>query len=466
MPASDIDLALAAGDGEVASRLLNLPEGQWFDRKSGRITARDLASSLVAFANAEGGVIAIGLHDGHLDPPSETRINDLRQAALDHTRPAVRAKCTEREAGDGSRLLIIEVSPGERVHETSRGECFVRVGDEDRKLTFHQRQELEYDRGPQPYDGTGIGQTMEALDASQVEAYREALGSVDGASALRARNLLTGSGEVNVAGYLLFSEWPQATFPSAHVRVLKYLEDERGAGSTQTLAGDGDIRCEGSLPQQIEEAADAIQRLLPSRRALGASGRFESTPMLPREAWLEGLVNAVVHRSYSIAGDHVRVEIFPSRIEITSPGRFPGIVDPTAPLRIGRHARNPRIARVCSDLGITQELGEGIRRIFAEMRLRGFTDPVYTQTPSSVKLTLSAIDALPDAVRQRVGAAALHLLSIMRLAGRPLGTGELVELSGKTRPTVLRYLDRLRAEELIVWEGRSERDPRATWRLT
>ena len=49
---------------EVAERLLTEPEGQWFDRKSARNEARTLAETLVAMANAEGGMIAIGLSGG------------------------------------------------------------------------------------------------------------------------------------------------------------------------------------------------------------------------------------------------------------------------------------------------------------------------------------------------------------------------------------------------------------------
>ncbi|WP_341856945.1 ATP-binding protein [Brachybacterium sp. GPGPB12] len=65
--------------------------------------------------------------------------------------------------------------------------------------------------------------------------------------------------------------------------------------------------------------------------------------------------------------------------------------DPTKPLDIARYARNPRIARVWSDLGITQERGEGIRRMFEEMRLVGLTDPHYHQTSGRVRLTLTAL---------------------------------------------------------------------------
>lgn len=464
MHASAVDQILSGGV-DVVTLLAALPEGQWFERKSGRIRPKDLAEDLIAFANAEGGTIVVGIHDGRSDPPMPTRSNDLRQAAHDLTIPTVRVQAEEITVGEDATLLLLRVAPGEQVHETRSGECFLRVGDETKRLSFGQRQELEYDRGSAPYDGTPVAAKVDDLDPRQVEAYRAAIGSPDAKRMLQARNLLTPTGELTVAGYLLFAEHPQNLFPNAHVRVLRYTERERGTGSRLTLDDAADVRCEGSIPTQIATAAEAIDRLLPRRRALAASGRFEAQPIVPRDAWLEGLVNAVLHRSYSMAGDHTRVEIFPDRIEIVSPGRFPGLVDPRNLLDIARHARNPRIARVCSDLGIAQELGEGIRRIYAEVRARGLADPVYTQTQAGVRLVLSAADAIPAGVLAALPRGATDTLAALRIAGRPLGTGQIEELAGITRPTALKHLRALQAAGIVVWEGQSSRDPRATWRI-
>ena len=90
-----------------------------------------------------------------------------------------------------------------------------------------------------------------------------------------------------------------------------------------------------------------------------------------------------------MAGDHIRVEIFPNRIEIESPGRFPALPNPGKPSQFNRLARNPRIARACADFRIGQELGEGIKRIFDEMRFAGRAEPVYQETTTSVRLILS-----------------------------------------------------------------------------
>lgn len=461
-----VDRALSLPDNEAAAILLELPENQWFERKSGAIKPADFAVHLTAMANSEGGIVVAGLADGRIVPVSDKADNDLRQAAVDFTRPPIRVHVRELITSQG-RVLVFRVGPGDQVHETAKGDCFQRIGDESRRLTFRHRQELEWDRGAASFDGTAAaGATLADLSEDQLEEYRYALRSASATDTLQARDLMTSNGAVTVAAYLLFASRPQLIFPSAYVRVLKYSEPERGSGRMHALEEGADVRCEGSVPDQIALAMDAVEKLIPRRRALADSGRFEGIPMIPKDAWLEGLVNAVVHRSYSIGGDHIRIEIFPNRIEISSPGRFPGMVDPSHPESIGRNARNPRIARVCADLGITQELGEGIRRIFSEMRRVGLSDPMYVQTPETVRLTLPASDAIPDDLVNSLGAGAMTVLDALRLAQRPLGTGQIEELVELTRPTVLRHLKRLRDSGLIVWEGDSPKDPRASWRLS
>lgn len=465
MQPGDVDRVLALPPEEAVGRLAALGEGQWFERKSGRISARDLAIPLVAMANAEGGYIAVGLHDGAVDGVEPIRINELRQACVGFTVPVVRSTVTELEVAGGRRVLVMRVDPGEHVHETTKGEVYLRVGDESRKLGFAQRRELEYDRGSSPFDGTALDVGIDDLDTPQVEDYRRSIGAASDLGMLAARDLLTREGRLSVAAWLLFARRPQALFPQAVVRVLRYADTERGTGAGMSLLEGGDVRCEGSLPLQIQQAADVIERWLPKVQALAPSGRFEARPIIPRDVWLEGLVNAVLHRSYSMAGDHVRVEIFPNRIEISNPGRFPGLADPGRPFEISRYARNPRIVRVCSDLGIARELGEGIKRIFASMRALGLTDPIYSQTSGSVQLVLSSADALPDDVRQKLSRSARLVLDALRLAGRPLSTGQVVEVVGITRPTVIRQLQTLRDLGLVVWDGQSPKDPRASWSL-
>jgi ATP-dependent DNA helicase RecG len=473
MAANEVDAALAAPPAEVGQRLLHLVEDQWFDRKSVRAAAKDLAVPLTAFSNAEGGTLVIGLHNGKVEGVRRhgARLNEFRQAPVDFTSPPVRAtfetiRCVD-DVGDEDDLLIVRVDPGERVHELKNGDCYLRIGDESRRLNYQQRQELEFDKGQAQYDGFPAKGVVPAdLDTTLLDTYRRRIGSSGtNTSMLQARSLLTRSGEMTNAGYLLFGRAPRDLFPQAHIRVVKFLDTERGTGARLGISDDSDHRIEGPIPWAIEQASTVIEHLVPVRRRLVESGHFEGRPIVPRDAWLEGLVNAVIHRSYSLAGDHIRVEIYPNRVEIESPGRFPGLANPSRPLEISRFARNPRIARVCADLRIGQELGEGIKRMFDEMRLVGLTDPVYKQSSGSVRLLLQAVPRLDERVAARLPRGSQQVLDVMRASDRPLGTGDLAEALGLSRPATTTRLRALEAEKLIRWQGKSKKDPRAAWSL-
>jgi ATP-dependent DNA helicase RecG len=475
VPSNQVDAALNADPAAVGPLLLTAPEDQWFDRKSATVRARDLARPLVAFANAEGGTIVVGLYNRVVQgiAANGQRVNEWRQAPVDFTRPPVRARFEEvpcvNHLGGADQLLVIRVEPGERVHEAADGECYLRIGDESRKLTYSHRHELEYDRGQSQYDGEHLpGVDFSHLDAPLVRQYGKKIGSTaDVRRILSARSLLTLEQKITNAGYLLFGKRPQDAFPQAHVRILRFLDSRRGTGARLELEESSDLRVEGPIPRVVEEAQRLLEELVPRRRSLAAaSGRFEGAPIVPRDAWLEGLVNAVIHRSYSLAGDHVRVEVYPDRIEIESPGRFPGLVDPRQPLKISRFARNPRIARVCADLRIGQELGEGIRRMFEEMRRVGLTDPVYRQTSGSVRLVLAALPRLDPALAARLPRGSSDVIDLLRSSGGPLGTGDIVDALNVSRPVILRRLGALQEEGLVRWVGKTPKDPRAVWLLT
>lgn len=469
VPRIDLDEASPAA---LTRHVLNTPESQWFERKSIRVKPEVFARTLVGLANAEGGTVVLGVSEGRIEDllTHAKAINTLRRVASTHCAPPVLARFTEREVLDGDRpvpMLFVEIAPGETLHETSAGECYLRVGDSTMRLNSTQREELAYDRGAAQFEGRPMpGATLDTLSRSHIQELADAVGlTSDPERVLSARSLLTIRGDVTIAAYLLLAPTPQEQMPHAHVRILRYLDPIRGTGARQNIADDGDIRIEGPVPVVIEKATKAIEARIPVRRALRADGKFGPVPLIPRDAWLEGLVNAVVHRSYSMAGDHIRIDIFPDRVEIESPGRFPGIVDPDNPLDISRYARNPRIARVCNDLGITQERGEGIRRIFDEMRSLGLTDPFYRETSGSVRLTLMGATRISGELAESLPTGAESALIAIRRLGRPMGTGELAVEIGLARPATLRALRALEKLGEVEWRGNSKNDPRAQWAL-
>lgn len=456
---------------EIVETLRRRPEDQWFERKGSRITARSLAESLVAFANAEGGLIAIGIGDGaiHGTAADPRRVNEWRQAAMDFTEPSIRHRVSTvsclNDRGQDDEIVLIEVEASDHVHQTRKGDTYLRIGDENRRLGTFEATELRFDKGDSVYDGTAVANAIDAdLDPTLVARYVRSIrtkGPDD--QALTARGLIVRDGRrirPTVAGLLVLGRHPQTYFPQAAVRLLRYAGSSRETGSRLNVTRDE--RLEGPLSAQVDGARRRLARWIPTAIRLERRGRFETVALIPRFAWLEAVVNAVVHRSYTITGDHVRVELFDDRLEVTSPGRLPGLVR-LDNIRSTRFARNPRMARAFADLGYGRELGEGVNRMFEEMERAGLPDPLYSQGSASVTVTFLA-DTLAAHVLGALPAGSERFVEHLSRTGR-VTTTEAVHLFAQSRPTVLGHLHQLAEASLIEHVGTSLKDPRGYWRL-
>ena len=446
-------------------------EGQWFDRKSARIKARTLAETMVAFANAEGGLICIGFEDRQVlgIAASGGLVNEWRQAAVNHTAPPVRhavelLDCTN-DAGRPDQIMVIEVETSERVHETRSHDWYLRIGDENRKLGPFEIQELRFDKGESTFDGGPVpGTGLTALDSVLVDRFLDTIrGAARPEVALRSRGLLVerdGNLVPTVAGILVLGREPQANLPNATLRLLRYHGSSRETGARSNIRDD--IRLDGPLPAMISGAQKRLRRWLPRAIRLTPSGRFRgSGTLVPEAAWLESVVNAVTHRSYTF-GDHISVELFEDRLEVESHGRLPGLVRPDN-IRSTRFARNPRIARALADLRYGRELGDGVNRMFEEMERVGLPDPIYAQTAWSVRVAFLA-DPLSARVLALLPVGSERFVEDLSRTGRTT-TSQAMQLLGASRPAVLRYLRRLEAQGLVEAVRMSPNDPRGFWRL-
>lgn len=451
--------------------LRDRPESQWFDRKSRRVRPRELADAMIGFANAEGGLIVIGIAGGVIEGTGadERPHNAWRQAGRDFARPPVPAHfevvpCIN-DRGEPDRLLIVEVETSEHVHENVRGDVFLRIGDENRRLGPMEVQELRYDKGGTFFDGTAVrGATRDDLETKLVDQFLRAVGGRRRPDdALLSRGLVVrahGRLAPTIAGILTLGSDPQRFLPEARVRLLRFQGSARETGGRSNVLSD--VEGLGALRDQIVFARRTLRRWLGAAIRLGPGGRFRPTSLIPEEAWLEAVVNAVVHRSYSIGGDHIRISLFADRLEVESPGRLPGLVRIDT-IRSTRFARNPRVARTVLELGFGRELGEGVDRMFEEMERAGLPDPVFRQGPASVTVTL---------LMDPIGARMLRLLphGSERFVEYVLGTERVTtaqarELLGVSVNTARRYLTALETAGYMRHESKSARDPHGFWRL-
>lgn len=449
-------------------------EDQWFDRKSVKIKADDLAVHLIGFANAEGGTIVVGIEkdgtvtgiDGHDD-----HVNRLRQCAIDFTTPPVAHTVSELDCidhrGNPNHLLVFEIDPSEKVHRTTRGDVLQRIGDQTRRLNEESSRELAFSKGEMLFDESPVpGVTLEDLDESAIQRYVDAVGG-ERDRVLRSRGFIKSDGaSVTWAGVLMFGLIPQAHLPNASIRILRF--DGVRATTGRGLNVSFDRRVEGTLSAQVAEAAQIMGSLLRELTWLDErTGRFITVPELPRFAWYEAIVNAVTHRSYNLQGDHVRVSLFDNRVVIDSPGRLPGLVR-IDNIRRARFSRNPRLTRALVDLRLVRELNEGVNRMFDEMQLAGLPEPQLEQTEAGFRVTLyNQTEAERTFVQRFLASMPPGFASVIDRLFREgtITTSDAATLSGFSRQHVRRRLQGLEDQGYIRRVGLSPSDPASYWEL-
>ena len=370
-------------------------------------TVSKLAETLVAFANAGGGTLLVGLDPrsgkptGLQDP--EATADRALQAALSADPPLIipLPEVAEREEGP---VLAITVPPGLPHVYSLRGKYLVRDGARNRPLAPRQLRRLLMERGAVSFEALVPDDArLEDLDWERAESYLAGLGSMPSGNreeALLQRGCLAkrdGEFLPTYAGLLLFGMEPQRWVRSSMILVVRY------AG---TSMGDIFVRDEihGTLPEQIRRAeAFVLDNMRRGVRLLGLE-RIEETEY-PVEAIREAIVNAIAHRDYRIRGDEIRVLMFGDRIEFYSPGRLPGHIT-VDNLVEERFSRNEIIVQILSDMGFIERLGYGIDRMIRLMTRAGLPAPRFEETTAGFQVTLaghgaSLIGEQADALRWR-----------------------------------------------------------------
>ena len=156
------------------------------DRKSARIKPADLATPIVAMANADGGFLIIGVEDyGTITGIDEKNLNEYLRVPLDFCIPSVevRSKVIDVIDKDGkpNRILRMQIMQSTQVVANQADEVFLRIGDKSKKLNFDQRLQLVYAKGVKYFEDQPVsGATIDDIDLEYVEKYCEKIGYTKG----------------------------------------------------------------------------------------------------------------------------------------------------------------------------------------------------------------------------------------------------------------------------------------------
>lgn len=324
----------------------------------------DLSAELVAFANADGGQLILGVSEDHrvvgvVDPDKVRQYVD--NVAVNNCVPPVTV--TQEVVRRGARaVLVVSVPKGEqRPYKTNRGVYFIRTSSGRRQASREELLRLFQASESLYYDETALTRLgVEEISLDAVRQFVEQTAQTQALLELAPERLfrswrLAKDDHPTVAGVVLFGRDPQAHLPYAQINAARIP----GKDVANEPSDRKDLA--GRLLEVIDQAMRfvRIHLAVPHRiRALEP----EPQPELPDEVLREAIVNAVAHRDYTVHGP-VRLFIFDDRIEIHTPGKAPNTVDEEA-MRAGVHVvRNPYIYARLSDAGLVTRAGSGIPRI-------------------------------------------------------------------------------------------------------
>lgn len=373
----------------------------------------ELAKELVAFLNLEGGIVLLGIEDD--GTVSRTSRPNLEEWVAELCRVKIEPSIVPhlswvRAVVPGKDVLIVRVPQGPdkpyaRVHNNRRT-YFIRVGSTSREASrdelgrmFQASGRVQYGLKPVP------GGTLQDLDRRRLRDYFvRVLGrsAPDEAAVeewerlLRNLDLMTvsaGQGVPTIDGMLLFGKTPKRFLPQSGIRAVCYpgttpdyaiRADEQLKGALVPLCGaDGSIMDSGL----VEQALDFVNRNTEPTAHLEGGQRVDRPS--PPEVLREAVVNALVHRDYSIAGTDILLAIYSDRLEIQSPGRLPNTVTLEGMKAGMRYARNQTLVNVMRDYRYVDFRGMGVReKIIPGMRAHNGTEPEFILEESRLTVRL------------------------------------------------------------------------------
>ena len=389
-------------------------EDQTFDFKSIQIAPKALAITIVAFANADGGDIAVGVSDKTrkiegVDQHTE-KLNELLRVPLDFCNPTVSITsellpCTDKD-GNENHILLMHIPASSELHVNQADEAFMRVGDKSRKLSFEERIQLMYDKGERYYEDTAVyGATVDDIDIAAVERYTELIGYTKSANQYLHENNgfittnVKGEEQVSVACILLFGKYPQKFFPRGRTRFIRYKGTEERVGAEMNVIKD--VTFEGTILDQVKATIAYLETQVEEHTFLGQHGQFVTHRDYPKFVIQEMVVNACCHRANNIKGTEIQIKMFDNRLVFESPGRLPGTVKPSN-IRHTHFSRNPKIAQFLKAYDFVKEFGEGVDRVCRELEANGTPHLSFHLDDFILKITVPKVTENSNKVAEKV----------------------------------------------------------------
>lgn len=381
---------------------------------------KHLYDTLSSFSNQDdGGIIIFGVDEernfkevGVYDPQDiQKKINEQCL----QMEPAVRPLLTVAEK-EGKFFVSAEI-PGADISERpvfykGRGRLkgsYVRVGDSDEPMTEYEVYSYEAYRKKYQDDVRGIERaSFASLNQGALAQYLELLkmgkprlaaipdDEIIELMSIKRDNLVT------LSSVMLFSPYPQMFFPQLCIIATVIPGKELGAAGEQGERFSDNQRIEGTIPEMLESAIQFVIRNMKTRTVIDPeTGKRKDCTEYPVIAVREAVLNALVHRDYSIhtEGMPIQLIMFDDRLEIKNPGGLYGRIRIDQLGKVQPDTRNPVIASSLEVLKITENRYSGIPTIRRAMRECNLPEPVFSDERGNFTVKLYKQAAGTEAVK-------------------------------------------------------------------
>lgn len=407
MPIATLPDASEAASADAVRELVEADEsrGLEFKRVSGKMVGKAL-ETVCAFANSDGGVLMLGMADlkehkgnARLFGVGENReaVDELQRKLVTEFQPPLEAVQLQRlrcavhngpDKGKAGHLLLVRVGKSSQVHSIVNNGTWTRLDAGNRQLTAGEVTELAYQRGVRSAADDLVPVPLHLLKTATWDRFAQTRGLRAGSFEEQLQRIglaepVQGVLQPRRAAVLLFADEPGSLLAAhgtrADIRLLVYDGKVALHEATPNLRKQQKT-IRGPLVDQIDAAVRAVLDELAQGLVLSGSG-FKAAHAYPERVIKEAIVNAVIHRDYRLNRD-IFIRVFDDRIEVESPGVFPGNITPATIARTGSKARNPLVASNLREFPQPPNIdaGEGVKMMFAEMAQAMLYPPQYRES--------------------------------------------------------------------------------------
>ena len=357
-----------------------------------------LYDSLSSFSNQdEGGIIIFGIDEkqgykevGVYDPQEiQKKINEQCL----QMQPVVRPLLTVVEKNE--KFFVSAEIPGTDLvdrpcHYKGQGRLkgsYTRIGDSDEPMTEYEVYSYEAFRKKYQDDIREVGRaTLASLNQESLQKYINALKSgKPNLSTIEDENIyelmsIKRNDEITLSAAMLFSPYPQAYFPQLCITAVVVPGKEMGELGKAGERFLDNQRIEGNIPDMLNAAIKFVRKNMRTKTIINSeSGLREDRPDYPTVAIREAIVNALVHRDYSIhtEGMPIQIIMYEDRMEIRNPGGIYGRIRVDQLGKVQPDTRNPVLASSLEVLGVTENRYSGIPTIKKEMKKYNLREPEF-----------------------------------------------------------------------------------------